>query len=400
VGEVSNLKGSSAGHWYFTLSDKSSSISAALFAGSAYRNPLIKQLKNGEQVVVTGSVGVYTKRGTFQVIVNRIMRDGQGDLSVQFERLKRELMEQGMFEQEHKKPISPLVQKVAVITSLQGAALKDFIKVYERRSHWMDLLVVPATVQGELAPFELMHALERAISYHQEVAPIDVVVLTRGGGSLEDLNAFNHEALAHAIFNSPIPVISAVGHQVDFTISDFVADLRLETPTAAAEYLTNGQQELVDRLNGLQQGLIGNFNTFLHHQRQRLGHCHPSRILDGIWQDHNQRALRLAKCDLGRSRVLTTRINLMQQQCDELFLRLLDATTRRVTALQQRLTNSWGILGALDPMTVLARGYSIVKSYEDKIVSDVEQFNRLPAKRPISLLFHDGTGVVVKEDDR
>jgi exodeoxyribonuclease VII large subunit len=382
------------------LSDKSSSISAALFAGSAFRNPLIKQLKNGEQVVVTGSIGVYAKRGTFQVIVNRIMRDGQGDLSVEFERLKRELMERGMFEAEHKQEISPLVKKIAIITSPQGAALKDFIKVYERRSHWMDLMVVPAMVQGERAPFELMHALERTISYHQEVEPVDVVVITRGGGSLEDLNAFNHEALAHAIFNSPIPVISAIGHQVDFTISDFVADLRLETPTAAAEFLSNGQQELLDRMSGLRQGLNSQLKLQLHRFRERLTSCHPRRILDEIWRGHTARAVRLTRCDLAQGRVLMTKLNLLTQQCDELLFRAVDATNRGVEQLSRRVANYGGVLGALDPMMVLGRGYSIVKSCDGKIVSDTEQFGRLAADQPITLQFQDGEGVVVKGSGR
>lgn len=244
-GEVTNLSPSSAGHWYFTLSDENASLSCALFKGDALRNPLIRNLKNGDKIILSGPLSVYLKKGSFQMLVRRLVPAGEGQLKLQFERLKAKLSEEGLFDLERKKKLPLFPKRIAVITAEHGAALQDFINVMKRRTLWLNLVIIPALVQGEGAPKSLIQALEKA----EGLRDIDVIVLTRGGGSLEDLWAFNDENLIRRIHHCPIPVISAVGHQVDFTLCDYVADHRSETPTAAAETLSQPQTELQARMN-------------------------------------------------------------------------------------------------------------------------------------------------------
>ena len=251
-GEISNLSHSSSGHWYLTLSDSDSSLSAAVFKMDALRNPLMKSLKNGDKVICSGSIGVYNKRGTFQLIVKRISPVGKGDLKEQFEMLKRKLAAEGLFDPQIKKEIPTLPNRIAVITAKGAAALQDFLNIIDRRTQWYDILLSPALVQGDAAPASLRKALFNVIKYSMDAPEdkkIDVIVFTRGGGSMEDLWAFNDEGLAWDIFNCPIPVISAVGHQVDTTICDMVSDLRCETPSAAAEVLSSAQAEIKETLD-------------------------------------------------------------------------------------------------------------------------------------------------------
>src|SRR5690606_12931867 len=208
------------------------------------RNPLIRNLKNGDKIVVVGPISVYQKRGSFQLLAKRIFPAGEGQLKLQYERLKARLSQEGLFDIEKKKPIPKFPRRIAVITAEHGAALQDFLNVMERRSLWMDILIIPALVQGDGAPRSLLNALKKA----ESIEGVDVIVLTRGGGSIEDLWGFNDENLVRAIDNCTIPVISAVGHQVDFTLCDYVSDHRSETPTAAAEILSQPQTELNSRL--------------------------------------------------------------------------------------------------------------------------------------------------------
>src|SRR5665647_366517 len=243
-GEVSNLSPSTSGHWYFSLSDDKASISCALFKMDALRNPLIRSLKDGDKIIIFGPLSVYSKRGTFQILAKRIMPAGAGQLKLQFERLKAKLSAEGLFDLDIKKILPTFPQKIAVITAEHGAALQDFLNVIKRRSLWLDIIIIPALVQGDGAPRSLISALKKA----QNLDGVDVVVLTRGGGSMEDLWAFNDEELVRTIAACPIPVVSAVGHQVDFTICDYVSDFRSETPTAAAETLSQPHTERKARL--------------------------------------------------------------------------------------------------------------------------------------------------------
>ena len=290
-GEVTNLSLSSSGHWYFTLSDKNASISAALFKMDALRNPMIKKIKDGEKVLLIGDINVYPKRGTFQVIVKKITPLGEGDLKEQFEKLKKRLASEGLFDLERKKAIPALPKRVAIITALRGAALQDFINIYKRRSIWMDLVVIPTLVQGDDAPRSLRASLHSIIKYSLEAPPekkIDIIVLARGGGSVEDLWAFNDEGLAWDLFNCPIPTVSAIGHEVDFSIADYVCDLRAETPSAAAEVITHQQTLIKDKMRTLKVRLLSLIEIKISRFNNRLKHAHPHTILNIIWGRINE----------------------------------------------------------------------------------------------------------------
>jgi exodeoxyribonuclease VII large subunit len=247
VGEISNFKiHSQSGHYYFTLKDKSSAINAVMW--STRNQNLIFTPEDGMQVFVDGRITVYAARGTYQVEVFDIKPIGIGELQQKFEVLKKRLYDEGLFDDASKKPIPKYPQNVAVITSKNGAALQDFIKVCNRRFPFLQILLFPVSVQGNKASKECINAINNAENY-SKFDKIDTIIITRGGGSLEDLYPFNDEALARTVFKCKIPVISAIGHEVDFTICDFVADLRAPTPTAAAELLTPDINELIENIS-------------------------------------------------------------------------------------------------------------------------------------------------------
>ncbi|MFI3291411.1 MAG: exodeoxyribonuclease VII large subunit [Opitutales bacterium] len=238
-GEISNLKQYASGHFYFSLKDESASISAVLFKG--YANNVELKLRDGMKILAFGEVSLYEQRGNYQFVVKAVLADGQGELALRFQMLKDKLEREGLFDESRKKTIPKILKKVAVITSATGAAIRDFVSIISRRKFAGIIDIYPSLVQGELAPRQLLSQLNRV-----ENMGYDLVILMRGGGSLEDLWAFNDEALARRIANYSVPTISAVGHQIDFTLSDFCADLRAETPSAAAEYIT---ANLADKQN-------------------------------------------------------------------------------------------------------------------------------------------------------
>lgn len=393
-GEISNLNHSSSGHWYLTLSDNDSSLSAAVFKMDALRNPLVKKLKNGDKVVCTGSIGVYNKRGTFQLIVKRISPVGKGDLKEQFEKLKRKLAGEGLFDPEIKKEIPTLPNRIAVITAKGAAALQDFLNIIDRRSEWYDILLSPALVQGDAAPASLRKALFNVIKYSIDAPKekkIDVIVFTRGGGSMEDLWAFNDEALAWDIYNCPIPVVSAVGHQVDTTICDMVSDLRCETPSAAAEVLSNAQAELSESLEWSGRQLARNMEHALRVGSERLHRGHPKRVLDVIWQRVNNQQKKLGRIDFVNRAYDYLGVYNFHQRLDDSIYRLKSGIERKHSKLEERNKNAHDLLRVLDPTNVLGRGYSIVKDKNDKVIPSLKDFEKLSANEKISLMFHDGS---------
>jgi exodeoxyribonuclease VII large subunit len=393
-GEISNLNHSSSGHWYLTLSDNDSSLSAAVFKMDALRNPLVKKLKNGDKVVCTGSIGVYNKRGTFQLIVKRISPVGKGDLKEQFEKLKRKLAGEGLFDPEIKKEIPTLPNRIAVITAKGAAALQDFLNIIDRRSEWYDILLSPALVQGDAAPASLRKALFNVIKYSMDAPKekkIDVIVFTRGGGSMEDLWAFNDEALAWDIYNCPIPVVSAVGHQVDTTICDMVSDLRCETPSAAAEVLSNAQAELSESLEWSGRQLARNMEHALRVGSERLHRGHPKRVLDVIWQRVNNQQKKLGRIDFVNRAYDYLGVYNFHQRLDDSIYRLKSGIERKHSKLEERNKNAHDLLRVLDPTNVLGRGYSIVKDKNDKVIPSLKDFKKLSANEKVSLMFHDGS---------
>ena len=400
-GEITNLSLSSSGHWYFTLSDKDASISAALFKMDALRNPLIKQIKDGSKVIVVGDINVYPKRGTFQIIVKKIVPIGVGDLKEQFEKLKRRLASEGLFDLERKKAIPPLPKRVAIITALRGAALQDFINIYRRRSIWMDLVVLPTLVQGDDAARAIRASLHNIIKYSLD-APlekkIDIIVLARGGGSLEDLWAFNDEGLAWDLFNCPIPTISAVGHEVDFSIADFVCDLRAETPSAAAEVITHQQTLIKEKMRTLKGRLIGTIDIKISRMNNRLKYAHPNTILNIIWGVFNNYQKRLNRCDTQNRLNELTHIHEFYLRLDECIVELKTHLKDKIASLNHRLDKSKGLLNVLNPKNVLERGYGYVETLEGGVIASGQDLDNFPKDQALNLYFHDGKRLIKKAD--
>lgn len=401
VGEISNLSLSSSGHWYFTLSDERAGMSACLFKMDALRNPEIRALKDGDKVECFGPLNVYPKRGTFQLIAKRIRAAGKGDLKEKFEALKKRLAAEGLFDAQTKKPIPTLPKRVAIITAARSAALADFLNIYERRSIWMDITVIPALVQGDASASSLRSALHRALEYSLKAAPeraFDVIVLARGGGSLEDLWSFNDEVLAYDIYNSPIPIISAVGHQVDFSISDFVADLRCETPSAAAEVLTASQLELVKRMSyAITHLKSGIERKLLRAERacSNLGpHVNLDRLRTMLWRAQK----RLDNFRLEERAVELTGLADKILRLED-ALEVLERTPMdRIERVGEKLEAQMNLLRALDPKGVLGRGYSYVTLDGEpfKVVASAKDFDQMSAHQKLELHFNDGNRKVEK----
>ena len=264
-GEVSNCKYHTSGHIYFTLKDKAGAMSAVMFAGNAEN--MTFRMKDGDQVVVTGSVEVYEKMGTYQIYARQIELDGEGNLYLRFEQLKKELEEMGMFAAEYKRPIPKYAGKIGVVTAQTGAAIQDIRNISGRRNPYVQLILYPALVQGEGAAQSIVngiHALDRM--------GLDIIIVGRGGGSIEDLWAFNEEIVARAIFECNTPVISAVGHETDWTIADFVSDRRAPTPSAAAELAVFDYRQMIDQLSNIKKRMDSNLSGKIEFYRERLSH--------------------------------------------------------------------------------------------------------------------------------
>ena len=262
--EISNFKRHSSGHLYFTLKDASSEIRAVMFR--VHASKVRFKLENGQRVIVRARVGVYEQAGTYQLYVSSITPEGIGDLHLAYEQLKAKLYEKGLFDESHKKPIPKFPKRIGIITSPTGAAVRDIINVASRRCPLCELVLFPSLVQGEDAPIDLIGGIE----YFNITNSVDVIIIGRGGGSFEDLWAFNNEGLAYAIYNSKIPVISGVGHEIDYSICDFVSDMRAATPSAAAELATPSIFEITASLKSFKQRSLGAIELFLSDYRARL----------------------------------------------------------------------------------------------------------------------------------
>ncbi|MEH0860632.1 exodeoxyribonuclease VII large subunit [Halobacteriovorax sp. DPLXC-1] len=383
TGEVSNLSSSGAGHWYFSLGDANALMNMALFRGDAMRNPIIKNIKAGDKVIVSGSVSVYPKRGSFQLIVKRIVPAGKGDLQEQFERLKKKLQAEGLFDMSSKIPIPSMPKKIGVITARGAAALQDFLNVAARRSDYHQVLLSPALVQGDNAPASIRKALEKLIAYHLKAKEegrtkdmLDVIVLTRGGGSMEDLWAFNDEALAWDIYNCPIPTISAVGHQVDFTISDYVADLRTETPSAAAEVLTQKFLSIETDLNRVRKDLKNAMDGQLRTRYEVLAETSPLSFLQALRSKISEYKHDLEKLNLIKRKEQILSLYEYSYELDRIAQKLSRAIKEKVQVFKNRNLEFEKILSALNPRNVLTRGYAYTQ-IGDKVIGSAKEMNKL-----------------------
>lgn len=347
-GEISGFLRASSGHLYFTLKDDKAAISCVMWRSRAERLPALPQ--NGEAVIVHGSVSVYEPRGVYQLYVDAIQPAGLGRLHLEFEALKRRLDEEGLFDPARKQPIPVRPQRIGVVTSSQAAALRDILKTLRGRFPLVDVLLAPTLVQGNEAPPQIIAALERLNRWSVEVEPLDVIIVSRGGGSIEDLWAFNDERVARAIVASAVPVISGVGHETDFTIADFVADRRAATPTAAAAEAVPDALELArtvlaarDRLAQLTAQAVSTRRDMLVTQQRILDQVSPANTLADYRQRVDEKA-RLAEQAWGQA----------------LLLR------------RERLSGLVGRLQSVNPNEVLARGYAIVRhATSDRLVGKV-----------------------------
>jgi len=330
-GEVSNFTAQSSGHLYFTLKDAASQLRCVMFRNAAQSLRLFPQ--DGMQVLAEGDITVFERAGQYQLNVSQLRPAGQGELALALERLKRKLAAAGLFAEERKRPIPRFPKAVGIVTSPSGAAIRDIVKVARRRWPGIELILNPVPVQGpEAAP-----AIARAIEEFNDYGSVDVLIVGRGGGSLEDLWAFNEEAVARAIFNSRIPVISAVGHEIDFTIADLVADLRAPTPSAAAEMAVPNRNEIKRNLNDLKQRMLSALRSLMEENRVRLGTLEKSYGLNR----------------------LPGMLDQQRQMLDGYAFRADAAAAVCLEKSALRLRKAASLLQALNPEAVLSRGYSI-----------------------------------------
>lgn len=354
-GEISNFK--NAGHFYFTIKDNESLVKAVMFR--SYASSLGFVPENGMNIIALGSVSVFERDGVYQLYVTDMQPDGVGKQYIMFEKLKAELQKEGLFDESHKLPLPDYPKKVGVVTSEKGAAVRDIINIIERRYPICELCIYDSLVQGTDAPASLCKGLKKAQS-----DGCDVIILGRGGGSYEDLQAFNDRQLAYCIYNAEVPVVSAVGHETDFTIADFVADMRAPTPSAAAELVVPSSEMLLKRISLMEDRLRSSFEMLLNRREERVTYLlsrlylvSPQAMLDKNISNHIK----------------------LENRMENAFREIIEKS-------QRNLLSNISKLDALNPLKVLTRGYSVVYS-DDKIITSVEN---LSSGDKIKIQFSDG----------
>ncbi len=331
-GEVSNLRTPSSGHIYFTLKDENSQIKVVMFRG---RGSFLKfRLEDGLHIILRGNITVYETRGQYQILADYVEPVGAGALQLAFEQMKERLAKEGLFDKNRKRPIPSVPKKVGIITSPTGAAIRDMLHIMDRRFANLHIMIYPVRVQGVEAPPEIIQAIRDM----NGIPDLDAIIVGRGGGSIEDLWAFNDEGVARAIYNSRVPVISAVGHETDFTIADFVADLRAPTPSAAAELVVQNKADIEERLKTL---------------NRRLRHISKGRLT--LLNSH----LRNME---GRLRSPIDRVRQFAQRLDDMTIRLNLSIRQKLEFSKKKLDRDMSLLNSLSPLVILQRGYSITTS--------------------------------------
>lgn len=346
IGEISNLKFHSSGHVYFSLKDETSKINCFLAASNLER--ITCPLEEGMEIVASGYISVYERGGYYSLNIRDIEVNGEGQLAVQFEKLKAKLEKEGLFSAENKKPLPEFPSKVAVVTSETGAAVRDIIRTIKNKNDYVDILVYPVLVQGPAAAGDIAGAIRDLNDNYND---IDVIITGRGGGSMEELWAFNEEVVARSIFDSVIPVISAVGHETDFTISDFTADFRAATPTAAAEMAVPDTRELREHLDSMKDSLAESLLQSVEIRRNRLAALDPNAFAKGI----------------------STRIAYEQMNADRIIESMGESLAARIRSGRERIELLKALIDASDPKSILSRGYSVVTDEEGHIVSRAEE---------------------------
>lgn len=389
-GEISNFTQPASGHWYFTLKDDTAQVRCAMFRNSNRRVTFRPQ--HGQQILVRASITLYEPRGEYQIIVESMQPAGEGLLQQKYEQLKAKLAAEGLFDQQSKQPLPSPAHCVGVITSKTGAALHDILHVLKRRDPSLPVVIYPTAVQGEDAPGQIVRAIALANSRKE----CDVLIVGRGGGSLEDLWSFNDERVARAIFASQIPIVSAVGHETDVTIADFVADLRAPTPSAAAEMVSRNQLELLRQLQSGQQRLEMAMDYYLANRTRRF-----TQLEHRLQQQHPQLRLARQQTVLERLRQRMTyamdnqlkrsgqrqqrmtqrlnqhspqpRIHRAQNRVQQLEYRLAQLMSARLSATRERFGNAMTHLDAVSPLATLARGYSVTTATDGNVLKQTKQ---------------------------
>lgn len=359
-GEISNFTRARSGHLYFTLKDDSSQMRCVMWRSHAER--LLFDPSGGDQVVVRGSISVYEAGGQYQMYASRIQPAGRGDLALAFEQLKQRLADEGLFDPERKKPLPPFPQKIGIVTSLNAAGLQDILNVLSRRYPIADVLIAPTLVQGTGAPAGIV----RALQWLDGRSDIDLIIVARGGGSIEDLWAFNDEAVARAVAAANHPIISGIGHETDFTIIDFVSDLRAPTPSAAAELATQDISDIAAFVSGAKQFL--------------------DRYMVGMLTERKDRVESLARAIELLGPVYS--INSARQTLDFLEQRLNGAIRQTLTHEKQAVLLASAKLEAVSPLATLARGYAILRDQNGQVRSSVDD---LSAGDQVEIQLQDGS---------
>ena len=380
-GEVSNFKHHSRGHFYFTLKDDKAQISAIMFA--SYANKVIFTPMDGMSILVEGYISVFESSGNYQIYVNKMSEDGLGNLYLAYEQLKKKLAKEGLFDDAHKIAIPRFPKTIAVLTSPTGAAVRDVINIVNRRYPLASIIVYPTLVQGEYAKDSIVEQLEKVNK--QQLA--DVIILGRGGGSIEDLWPFNEEEVAYAIYDSMIPIISSVGHETDFTISDFVADLRAPTPSGGAEISVPDQLELLNYLERMNNQNRVSLNQLLKHKISALQSIESSYVFRDPLRVTENKSKRLDHAS-ELLELLNPISRLKQSQLDlkRTVKRLNDYYERYLKAIENNFVLSINKLELLNPLAIMKKGYSVVKK-NDLVIKSVDDIN---VDDKIDILVNDG----------
>ena len=388
-GEISNFRPAESGHLYFTLKDGDAQVRIVMFRSQA--RLLRFKPANGMQVIARGRVTIYEARGELQLSAEHLEPKGAGALQVAFEQLKAKLAAEGLFDRERKRPLPAMPRRIGIVTSPRGAALQDMLNILRRRHASVHVLVYPAQVQGEYAASEVAQGVRGLNAWKKD--PVDVIVVARGGGSAEDLAAFNDEGLARTIAASEIPVISAVGHETDFTIADFVADLRAPTPSAAAELVIESKQQIEERVFGMDRRLRRAMEYRMLQSRRQFAELASSRALAGFTESLNRRQQRVddllhrmrhslsaemrdyrSRVDVAVTRVRAHDLRIMlagmRRQVESASVRLEHVAAQRLRGERTTLTQMEARLQSLSPLNILERGYAIVFDAEGKPVKD------------------------------
>ena len=365
-GEVSNCKYHTSGHIYFTLKDGGAQIAAVMFAGQ--RKGLDFELREGQEVTVSGTVDVYERDGRYQLYAKEITREGKGDLFRQFEKLRNELEEMGMFDSSYKQPIPKYARKVGIVTAGTGAVIRDIMNISARRNPYVQLILYPALVQGEQAKYSIAKGIETL-----DRMGLDVLIVGRGGGSIEDLWAFNEEMVARAIFNCTTPVISAVGHETDVTIADYVADLRAPTPSAAAELAVFDYSQFVEQVNLYRQVLERSMERRMEKLHFRLDQCGMRLKLLSPQRQLNDRRQRLADMENRLERMLEEELGASRRRLEDRKRRLEAQMAAGLTEGKHRLALLSGRLDGLSPLKKLGGGYGFVTDARGRAFTSIAQ---------------------------